>query len=473
MQAELQRLREENDMLRSLVRDAPVAFIALDLQRRVKLWNHAAERIFGWREEEVIGKQLPHVPQAGEQDSRELYQRAVSGDSLRDIELERMTKAGREVRVSLSTSPLRDIANNIIGMVGVYDDLDDSSAPEIPFRGLVEQSLVGLYIIQDRMFQYVNPRWAAMFGYTQQEMAPRPVADFIAPEDRATVVGNIDKRISGGIDSIFYHFKGLHKDGRLVDIDVHGTRFQYRGRPAVIGVGLDVTEAKLRELEIARSQERLRELSQHLLTVREEQRGKIARELHDVLGGTLTALKMDIGWLKKHTVETKLAVRADTMMELVRDAIETVRKISAELRPGVLDNLGLLDAMEWEAQRFRERMGIDCKLTLQTVQVEIDDAAAIAIFRIFQESLTNIARHAQATRVEIEAGLVDGMLLLSVQDNGKGFDMEAIGDRKSYGLIGMAERARQFGATLDIASEPGCGTRVLLRYPLPTKKEGA
>lgn len=471
-QSELQRLREENDMLRSLVRDAPVAFVALDLQRRVKLWNHAAERIFGWREEEVIGKPLPHVPAESEQTSRELYQRSVAGDSLRDIELDRMTKAGREVRVSLSTSPLRDIANNIIGMVGVYDDLDDSTVPEIPFRGLVEQSLVGLYIIQDGMFQYVNPRWAAMFGRTQDEMAPRPVADFIALQDRGTVLGNLDKRISGEISTIFYDFKGLHKDGRLVDIEVQGTRFQYRGRPAVIGVGIDMTDTRLREQEIARSQERLRELSQHLLTVREEQRSQLARELHDVLGGTLTALKMDIGWLKKHTTETKLATRADTMMELVCDAIDTVRKISAELRPGVLDNLGLLDAIEWETGRFRERMGIECKLTLQAAPVEIEEAAAIAIFRIFQEALTNIARHAHATRVDIDAGLVDGNLLLCVQDNGTGFDMTAAGKRKSYGLIGMAERARQFGATLEIAGEPGCGTRIMLRYPLAGKEEG-
>ncbi|TCS36063.1 PAS domain S-box-containing protein [Paucimonas lemoignei] len=472
MQAELHRLREENDMLKSLVRDAPVAFVALDLERRVKLWNHAAERIFGWREEEVIGKPLPHVPAAGEESSRELHKRVVAGNSLRDIEIERITKAGQELRLSLSTSPLRDIANNIIGQVGVYDDPDEGAAPEIPFRGLVEQSLVGLYIIQDRMFQYVNPRWAEMFGRTQEEMAPRLVADFIAPEDRGTVEANLDRRISGKISSIFYHFKGLHKDGRLVDVEVQGTRFQYRGRPAVIGVGIDVTEARLREQEIARSQERLRELSQHLLTVREEQRSKIARELHDVLGGTLTALKMDIGWLKKNTTETRLAARAETMMELVRDAIDTVRKISAELRPGVLDNLGLFDAIEWEAERFRARMGIECKLALQSLPVEIEDAAATAIFRIFQESLTNIARHAQATRVEIAAGHVDGTLLLSVQDNGQGFDMKAAGDSKSYGLIGMAERARQFGATLDIASEPGQGARVLLRYPLAVKVEG-
>lgn len=472
---ELQRLREENEMLRSLVRDAPVAFVALDLQRRVKLWNHAAERIFGWREEEVVGKPLPHVPAESEESSRALHRRAVAGDRLRDIELERVTKAGHEVKVSLSTSPLRDIANNIIGMVGVYDDIADNARPEadpeIPFRGLVEQSLVGLYIIQDGLFQYVNPRWAAMFGRMQQEMAERPVADFITPEDRATVVGNLERRISGEVSSIFYHFKGMHKDGRTVDIEVQGTRFQYRGRPAVIGVGIDVTEARLREEQIARSEARLRELSQHLLTVREEQRTALSRELHDVLGGTLTALKMDIAWLKKHAAEARMAERIDTMMALVRDAIDTVRKISSELRPGVLDNLGLLDAIAWEAEKFRERMGIDCRVTLQGAPVELDDAVATTIFRIFQESLTNIARHAQATRVDIDAGEVDGTLLLSVQDNGEGFDPAAADERKSYGLIGMAERSRQVGAILEVESARGQGTRVLLRLPLAARKE--
>ncbi|MBI1891784.1 MAG: PAS domain S-box protein [Burkholderiales bacterium] len=473
LEAELRRLREENDMLRSLVRDAPVAFVALDLDRHVKIWNHAAERIFGWREEEVVGKPLPHIPHSNAESSREIHQQVAAGKSLRDIELERLTKGGKAVRVNLSTSPLRDFSNNVIGLVGVYDDLSDVAVPEIPFRGLVEQSLAGLYIIQDELFQYVNPRFAEMFGFTQQEMASQPVENFIAPQDRQTVSQNLQKRISGELTSIYYHFKGLHKDGRLVDIDVHGTRFQYRGRPAIIGVGLDVTEARQREQEIERSQEQLRELSRHLLSVREEQRTKIAREIHDVLGGTLTALKMDLSWLQKHAAEPKLASRVSTMKELIREAIDTARRISADLRPGVLDNLGLLDAIEWETGRFRERMGIECNINIGDAPIRIADDAAIAIFRIFQEALTNIARHAEASKVDIDAGCVDGTLLISVRDNGKGFNKEAAGDLKSYGLIGMAERARQLGAVLEVTSEPGYGTQVLLCCPIADGGEQA
>lgn len=471
MDAELQRLREENELLRSLVRDAPVAFVALDLQRHVKIWNHAAERIFGWGVEEVMGRPLPHIPADSAEQSLSMHNQVVSGASLRDIELERLTKDGKALRVNFSTSPLRDFNNNVVGLIGVYDDFGEATLPqdvarEIPFRGLVEQSLVGLYIIQDEMFQYVNPRFAAMFGYTQHEMAPQLVSKFISEQDAAKVNENLRKRIAGEIPSIFYQFKGLHKDGKLVDIDVHGTRFQYRGQPAVIGVAIDVTEARLREQEIVHSQQRLRELTQHLLSMREEQRTKISREIHDVLGGTLTALKMDLGWLTRHTTEPKLVARAQTMMELIRDAIDTVRKISADLRPGVLDNLGLFDAVEWETGRFRERLDIECNLTMRVTPLQLSDQDATAMFRIFQEALTNITRHAEATKVDITVTYADAMLTIAVQDNGKGITMDELHHSKSYGLVGMSERALQVGATLDISGAPGCGTLVTLRYPV-------
>lgn len=336
----------------------------------------------------------------------------------------------------------------------------------IPFRALVEQSLVGLYIVQDDVFQYVNPRFAEMLGLTQEEMAGKPVENVIAPETLATVRENLQKRLSGEVPSIFYHSRGVHKDGRRIDVDVHGTRIPYRGRPAVIGVAIDVTEARQREQEIAFSRQRLQELSQHLLTVREEQRTKISREIHDVLGGTLTALKMDIGWLKKQAVEPRIATRVDTMMELIREAIDTARRISADLRPGVLDNLGLFDAIEWEAERFRERMDIACNINMGKAPGKIADEAAIAIFRIFQEALTNISRHAEASRVDIDADCADGMLTISVRDNGKGIASETAGDIKSYGLVGMAERARQLGAKLEITNAAGGGTLVVLRCPI-------
>lgn len=190
-----------------------------------------------------------------------------------------------------------------------------------------------------------------------------------------------------------------------------------------------------------------------------------------MLGGTLTALKMDLSWLTRHTTEPKLAARAGTMMDLIRDAIDTVRKISADLRPGVLDNLGLFDAIEWEAGKFRERLDIECNINMQVTPVALEDSVATAMFRIFQEALTNISRHAQASRVDIAVTYACNTLTIDVRDNGLGISKDELHHNKSYGLVSMSERALQIGATLEINSEAGKGTQVMLRYPVTAAGE--
>jgi signal transduction histidine kinase len=182
---------------------------------------------------------------------------------------------------------------------------------------------------------------------------------------------------------------------------------------------------------------------------------------------------MDLSWLSRHTSDPKLTGRVQTMMELIRDAIDTVRKISADLRPGVLDNLGLFDAIEWEANRFRERLDIECNLAMQAPSIELEDAVATAMFRIFQEALTNISRHAQATRVDISVTHAESVLTIEVRDNGRGIGKRELNHGKSYGLMGMSERALQIGATLDIGSEEGKGTCVTLRFPVNAAGERA
>jgi signal transduction histidine kinase len=150
-----------------------------------------------------------------------------------------------------------------------------------------------------------------------------------------------------------------------------------------------------------------------------------------------------------------------------------VRKISADLRPGALDNLGLFDAIEWEAHRFRERLDIECNIAIQADSIELDDAVATAIFRIFQEALTNISRHAQASRVDIAVTYADKVLTVEVRDNGQGISKNELHHSKSYGLVSMSERALQIGARLDINSEAGKGTQVILRYPVTDSGEKA
>lgn len=342
---------------------------------------------------------------------------------------------------------------------------------EIPFRAIVEQSIVGLYVIQDGLLCYVNQRYADLYGYTREEMLGQPTEKFIYPGDHPAYFENLRKRISGEVPSIRYVLRGVHKSGSIIDMEAHGSRFIFRGRPAIIGVQIDISDSKRKEAEIRESRERLRELSSYMTRLREDQRTQIAREIHDVLGGILTTMKMDLGWLNRNAdpegaSDNGWKGRLQDLLALADDAIETVRKIASDLRPGVLDNLGLLPAIEWQAGEFRRRMGIECNVSLPPQGITLPDDVATAIFRIFQEALTNIVRHAEATRVDIVIAAAGQQLEITVEDNGRGITESYLRDPKSYGILGMHERARDIGAKLLIEAGAPLGTRVLLTYPL-------
>lgn len=229
--------------------------------------------------------------------------------------------------------------------------------------------------------------------------------------------------------------------------------------------------------EVRESRERLRQLASHLETVREEERSRLAREIHDELGGILTALKMDISWLKRRAEarDERLGAKLASMTELTDGAIKTMRRIITDLRPSILDDLGLIPAIEWQLTEFQKRTGIQGELVLghdpDVTGANFGQAQSVATFRIFQESLTNIARHAQAQRVVVGAHLEDGALVLEVADDGRGIDETHLRKQGSYGVLGMRERARDLGGDLTITGAPGRGTAVQLRLPLFAARE--
>jgi signal transduction histidine kinase len=225
---------------------------------------------------------------------------------------------------------------------------------------------------------------------------------------------------------------------------------------------------KLAEQELISSREQLRQLSFYLQSVREAERAHIAREIHDELGQALTALKMDLSWLGKHLPQDREPVREKTkaMTMLVDATMRAVQRISAELRPGLLDNLGLAAAIEWQAKEFRDRTGIECEVACLSDTIVIDRDRSTAIFRIFQETLTNIARHAQASKIAIKLRQEPGALLLRVRDNGKGITPEQILDANSFGLIGMRERVHPWRGKVKIKGVLGKGTVIFVRLPM-------
>jgi len=226
------------------------------------------------------------------------------------------------------------------------------------------------------------------------------------------------------------------------------------------------------EKDLRSSREQLRALAVRLQSAREEERTQVAREIHDDLGQKLTALKIDLFWLKKRLPkDQKLQLeKIKSMSKLIDMTVKTVKRISTELRPGLLDDLGLAAAIEWQAQDFQNRTGIKCEFNSSLRDIELDRDRSTAVFRIFQETLTNVARHSKATRVEIGLKEDAGRIILIVQDNGRGITKSEIFNAKSLGLVGMSERALLFGGELKISSMPGKGTTVTVTIPLVEKQ---
>jgi signal transduction histidine kinase len=230
----------------------------------------------------------------------------------------------------------------------------------------------------------------------------------------------------------------------------------------------EIAERRRAEEHLRKSEENLRALAGRLQSVREEESTRIAREIHDELGQALTGLKMDLTWVaKKLPPEQKtLAAKTESMFNLIDRTIQSVRKIATRLRPEVLDEVGLGPAIEWQAKEFQKRSGIRCRLSLPPPGLVLDRERSTAAFRIFQELLTNVARHANATRIDVAMKVDQGVLVLEVEDNGKGIDDSASFNVKSLGILGMRERALPFGGSIEIEGAQDRGTRVKVSIPL-------
>jgi len=236
----------------------------------------------------------------------------------------------------------------------------------------------------------------------------------------------------------------------------------------------EIAERARAETEVRQSRQELRNLAAHLESVREQERADIAREIHDELGQSLTALKLDVHWVGRKAGAKSSAVAAKTkaMSAMLDETMQSVRRISSELRPKLLDDLGLSAALEWQARQFELHAGIACLIRSQPDDIVLDQARSTALFRIFQETLTNVARHAGATRVEVVLSRNGADTVeMVVQDDGRGITPSRVADARSLGIIGMKERVRSLNGTIEFISRPGAGTTV--RVSLPARAQGA
>jgi signal transduction histidine kinase len=268
---------------------------------------------------------------------------------------------------------------------------------------------------------------------------------------------------------------GLRADGEEFPVEASISQHSEDGRKLFTVILRDITRRVRGEEALNRSREELRELASAMNSIREQEKSRIARELHDELGQALTALKLDVTWLAERTPagQTTTAEKLGAMQAMIDRTVAAIRRISSDLRPLILDDLGLVPAAEWLAQDFTQRTGVPCQLVVGSGDLEFRDPHATAIFRILQETLTNVARHAEARRVEVALDRTDGRVTLDVRDDGRGFSTGDPRRPNAFGLVGLRERAQLLGGDVSIESRPGRGTSVHARIPLEKRTPAA
>jgi len=325
--------------------------------------------------------------------------------------------------------------------------------------------MVSLFDPVSRRQLFANREWERVTGWTVEEAQRLDILAELYPDpadqQRAMQVLRDGARK-------WTPFKTRTRGGRVIDtLWMRSTLSDGTS----VGFGQDVTEHHLTEERLQRSYEELRALTARLRTAREEESTRIAREVHDEVGQMLTALRLDVAWLERQLASSSpparegLAGKLHDMVQLLNLASDAVHRIISELRPGILDELGLEAAVEWYVGEFEKRTGIRCRLVATMAGADLGSDQATALFRILQEALTNVARHAGATAVDIRLIAETGRVALEIVDNGSGIPEHKIGDSRSIGLVGMRERARALEGDLAVRSRPGAGTTVEVILP--------
>ncbi len=460
---------------RGIIDSALDGIVATDVYGRVVLFNHAAERMFGCSAREALGCPLSRfmdgavLAEADAVSSGDADRRGAPRTPGTVVEGAGVRQDGMTFPVEVSLSRLAHGDERLqIAMVRDITARKNAEESLRKFSRAVSQSASAVVITDSQgVIEYVNPSFIQTTGFSLEEVVgktPRVLKSGMVPAAR---YAELWATISAG--NVWHgEFHNRRKDGSLYweSAIISPIRDDAGNITHFVAIKDNITERKRAEAALAESHDKLREMAANLNNLRESEMARLARELHDELGQQLTGLKMDISWMQGRLVEGPAPLRdkVEAMKHLVDDTLKSVRRISTGLRPPVLDDLGLVPALEWLVGEFRRRHQLEVSLNLGVGEERYYDAKlATTLFRIVQESLTNIVRHAEASRVDISLGYEEGLHVLRIVDNGRGFEPGQSGG--GLGLVGMRERAYMCGGVLEVSSTLGEGTVVVAKVP--------
>lgn len=471
-------LQQAKEFSESLIENANAMVVGMDRQGRITLFNQASQRITGFAAEDVRGKSalellgIPNRLSPAPDGSR----RALDGIGARFHESAIVTRSGEQRQISWQNSAIME-GEQIVGILSFGIDeterkLADTALRESEerYRLLVQESPYAIALHQDGKLVMANRSAMVLFGAEREtQLVGSCMSSLLHPDDVPLARDRTLRLFAGEAGNYPVEVRCRRLDGSIVPVEASSVLLNYRGRPASLTIALDISQRKQAESALRASNRKLQALSRRVLAAQETERRRLARELHDELGQSLTSLK--ISMQSQQRFGNRLAQDAlSEYVAMVDSALRQVRRLALALRPSMLDDLGLVPALRWMSAQTAERsdMVVDFRSSLSG-PVRLAADVETACFRIAQEALTNITRYAQARQVEVTLDREGDHLMLTVRDDGSGFDLPAAQARAlaggSLGVLGMQERAMLIGGTLEIQTEPGEGCTVQMRCP--------
>ncbi|MGD0361150.1 MAG: PAS domain S-box protein [Bryobacteraceae bacterium] len=455
---------------RAVFENSVVGISVTDKQGKFIATNRAYQEMLGYSERELAAKS--YMDLTFEEDrpaSAAMAAQNWAGHRPKfQLAKRYLRKDGQTIWVRVTVSRSGAGKTPEIGMAMVEDITEQKRAEArlLEYERVVE-GLHEMIVVVDRDYRYLlaNQAFLHYHGLEREQVVGRTAAEVLGQEPfDAVIKPRVDECLQGRV--VKYEMTFTYSE--LGQRDLYATYFPIEGPAGIDRIAVvleDISERKKAERELQRSFQELQALNAQLQHVREEEGTRLARELHDRLGQALTAIKLELASIRAGSAQETVSAKIVSAMHLVDETIRAVRRISTELRPGILDDLGLAAALEWAAEEFQSRTGIACRLDLADANLPVDSKRSTALFRIFQEALTNIARHAGATEVRVALCQEGGYLSLTVRDNGRGIDAERLSASGALGILGMRERAILLKGAFRIASHPDGGTMVSVRIP--------
>ncbi len=475
----VQRLSQSENLLiasetnlRHILSSTADIFYVVDRNYRITLINDSAEkRLYkAWGKQVKAGDNIfDLIPHESDEPIRKSFQKVFNGEK---VEYELHLNAEEPAKwVLVNYKPVLDYDGTVIGAYIDTKDITERKKAEIElkkseerYRSLIEQASDFIMITDQKgNFLDANTSFFKTFGFTKDELSSINISKVIDPEQLKNDPVRFDLLLLG--QSVLRERKMRQKDGTIIEVEAN-VKMLPDGR--ILAIARDITERKRSKDELEQSYKAIRQLTEHIQNIREIERTHIAREIHDELGQQLTVLKMDVSWIINELAlpdDNSIKQKLQSLIALLDNTLSSVRRISSELRPSLLDDMGLVTAMQWHLKEFEKRSAIRTLFEKPQEEISLPDNIKTGLYRIFQESLTNVARHANAKRIDVSLQLINGELILQIEDDGRGFNKEEAVNKNTLGILGMEERSFMMGGHYMVSTEPGKGTLITVSVP--------